>query len=76
MSLLQHVLNASLTGLFIILFGYLSSFIVRPFLKVDLPEVCRSWNKNYVMEASLFVSGVLLYFFSRLADCQFKGLKR
>jgi hypothetical protein len=56
-------LKAIITGLLVVLFGYLSSFLVRPFFKVDLPEICKTWNKNHVMEASLFVTGFLVSLF-------------
>ena len=29
--------------------------------KVDLPPVCKDWNKNYIMEISLFLTGFLTH---------------
>lgn len=58
---IRIVKEACFVGLLLVLFGYLSSIVVKPFLHVSLPEVCRSWNRYYVMEASLFVSGFLLH---------------
>ena len=49
-------------GLLFIIFGHISSKIVKPYFKVDLPEVCKSWNKKYLMEASLFTTGFLAFF--------------
>jgi hypothetical protein len=49
-------------GLCAIIAGYLASMIVKPIFKVDLPEVCKQWNKKYLMEASLFMTGFILYF--------------
>jgi energy-converting hydrogenase Eha subunit A len=49
-------------GLLTVVAGYLASMIVKPILKVDLPEVCKQWNKKYLMEVSLFFTGFILYF--------------
>ncbi len=67
-SKLKNVINAILFGIYTILLGYLTNFIVRPFLKVDLPEVCKSWNKHHAMEASLFLIGFILYFIKTKKD--------
>ena len=58
-SQMNIVLQAVIVGLLSILFGWIASFLVRPYFKVSLPEICKSWNKNRVMEVTLFV-GVFL----------------
>lgn len=64
-----------------ILFGFLGLivgglvhwfFISIPLFKVDLPEVCGEWNKNHVMEVSLFATG----FFSFLAFTGIQNLMK
>lgn len=53
-----------LSGALAILFGYISSYIVLLTSSVDnLPGECKTWNKNYVMEQSLFLVGIMLYSF-------------
>ena len=53
------VLQAFVVGLLAILFGWIASFLVRPYFKISLPEICKSWNKNRVMEVTLFIGGFL-----------------
>lgn len=48
-----------LVAVLVVIFGTLSSWAVGKILKVELPPVCESWNDNYVMEVSLFVTGLL-----------------
>lgn len=58
---LRVIKEASFVGLLTVVAGYISSFIIRPYFKVDLPEICKEWNKNHLMEASLFATGFLLH---------------
>tara|TARA_B100001123_G_C14733933_1_gene798029 strand:+ start:246 stop:494 length:249 start_codon:yes stop_codon:yes gene_type:complete len=45
-------------GILIVVIGTVVSFIVGKVSAVDLPPTCKEWNKNYVMEISLFFTGV------------------
>ena len=62
---MHWMLLSFLAGVAAILLGYIAGFIVRPFLSVDLPDVCRGWNRKFVMEATLFIVGWLLYLVMR-----------
>jgi len=53
--------EAFFVGLVIVAVGLISSKLLRPYFKVDLPEICRSWNKKHIMEISLFTTGFLSY---------------
>lgn len=59
--------EATFVGLLTVFAGYVASMLIKPYFKVDLPEVCKSWNKNHLMEASLFVTGFLLHLFLEFA---------
>ena len=59
------VLQAIVVGLLAILFNWIASFLVRPYFKVTLPEICKSWNKHHVMEITLFVAGFLGWLVSK-----------
>ena len=59
------VLQAVVVGLLAILFGWIASFLVRPYFEVSLPEICKRWNKNRVMEVTLFVAGFLGWLISK-----------
>jgi len=54
--------SALVFGIATILIGMFSKAITKPFLEVQLPEVCQSWNDNHVFEASLFLTGFITYF--------------
>ena len=63
--------EAVCVGIITVIFGNISGFIVAPFLKVDLPEICSTWNKFYTMEVSLFLTGFLIHLF-----CEFSGINK
>ena len=63
--------EAACVGIITVIFGTIAGFIVAPFLKVDLPEICNSWNKFYTMEISLFLTGFLIHLF-----CEFSGINK
>ena len=55
------LVEAGVVGLIVVAIGTVVGFIIGYFTKMELPPVCKDWNKNYVMEASLFVTGVLTH---------------
>jgi len=56
-------------GLLVVIFGLLVSFSISQF--VDLPSECKKWNKNRVMEITLFLTGVSVHLF-----CEFTGINK
>ena len=60
---LRVIKEAAFVGILTVLIGYVASSLLRPYFKIDLPEICKSWNKNHLMEASLFATGFLLHLF-------------
>jgi len=57
----QLLLEAIIVGISTVIVGSLIGFIVSLFIKNDLPELCKDWNKFYVMEISLFLTGFTLH---------------
>ena len=55
------IIEAIVVGISIVISGTISSFIFSRFFKVELPPVCKEWNKNYVMEITLFFTGVFIH---------------
>ncbi len=51
--------QAVMFGVIMILLGLLLSMIFG-FLKPELPKECETWDKYYVMEVILFLSGFIL----------------
>jgi hypothetical protein len=75
---LRVLKEATFVGLLTALIGYVASALVKPYFKIDLPEICKSWKertlgpfKLNIMEASLFVTGFLLHLF-----LEFTGLNK
>ena len=56
-------IEALVVGVSVVAFGTLITWIIGNSLKVDLPPVCKDWNKNYVMEISLFLTGFFAHLF-------------
>lgn len=59
--------EAFVVGILTVVFGSLVSYS----FKSMVPEVCQDWNKNFVMEISLFFTGVLIHLF-----CEFAGINK
>jgi ABC-type antimicrobial peptide transport system permease subunit len=60
--LLQVFVEAVVVGVMAIIVGYLSGWLVSQMWSVNgLSEACKQWNKNYVMEKTLFLTGFLIH---------------
>ena len=68
---LKILVECIFVGLLVVIFGLLVSFLISPLLKVDLPTECKKWNKNHVMEITLFLTGVSIHLF-----CEFTGINK
>ena len=44
-------------GIVVVVVGYFVSLMVGKIMVVDMPNVCRQWNKNHIMEICLFLTG-------------------
>lgn len=44
-----------------ILVSYLFEFVTRMLkIQIELPEICKTWNKNYAMEKNLILNGIII----------------
>jgi hypothetical protein len=50
-----------LAGIIVAVVGTIVAGTVGKLFKVDLPPVCKEWNRNYTMEISLFVTGAVAH---------------
>ena len=49
-------------GISFIPFVYVAAYIAKLIVdKPTLPDVCSTWNENYIMEVNIFVAAVLMY---------------
>lgn len=69
---LQKLLyEAFIVGILTAVVGTIVSKLMGDSFKVDLPPVCDDWNKNYVMEISLFLTGVSVHLL-----CEYSGINK
>ena len=67
----QLLLEAVVVGIITVIVGNIVGFIIGKSLSVDLPAVCKDWNKYYTMEISLFLTGFLIHLI-----CEFSGINK
>jgi len=65
---MQLLIEAIIVGIAVVLFGTVVSWLLKGTFAVDLPPVCKDWNKNYVMEIALFLTGVVTHLFFEFTD--------
>ena len=69
--MVQLWVEAVAVGLILVVVGTVVSWVVSKIMGTDLPPVCKDWNKNYIMEICLFLSGVLVHLL-----CEVIGINR
>lgn len=62
--LFEIIIGMVLFGIITIVLGYVSGFILGRFEHTKIPVICADWNKNHIMEKSLFITGALSWLFS------------
>lgn len=57
------VAEAIFVGISLVFFAYVASAILSSsgYFEVDLPEICKKWNENHIMEWTLILTGVIGY---------------
>lgn len=63
MNLTRLGIEGVVVGFYIVLVGTIVTYFFGHLTKVELPPVCKDWNKNYAMEVSLFLTGFLGHLF-------------
>ena len=59
--MIKLLIEAFVVGVILVIVGTFTSMIVGKLFSTDLPPACKDWNKNYVMEICLFLSGALTH---------------
>ena len=65
------LVEAIVVGIGTVVIGSLVGFILSRFFKTNLPEICKEWNKNHIMEISLFLTGFVIHLL-----CEFTGVNK
>lgn len=61
MDVQNKLVQALLVGVMTVVVGTLVTKVAGNYLNIELPDACKEWNKNHVMEISLFATGVLMH---------------
>ena len=57
-------IEATVIGIATVLIGTIVGYILGTYFPNNLPEICSTWNKNHIMEISLFGTGFFLQILS------------
>ena len=63
--------EALMVGVIVVVVGTIVGFVVGKSMAVDLPPVCKAWNKNFIMEICLFLTGVIVQL-----GCEWTGINK
>jgi hypothetical protein len=55
------IVESILVGIVTVVIGNLVTILIGKQFKVELPDICNTWNKYYVMEISLFLTGFMTH---------------
>ena len=59
--MLNLLKEAAIVGILIVVVGTIVTLGFSKFTENDLPPACSEWNKNLIMEGSLFLTGFLAH---------------
>jgi len=65
------LIEAIAVGIILVIVASLVGIVVGKFMSVKLDEMCKKWNKNHIMEITLFISGVLVHLL-----CEYLGINK
>ena len=65
------LVEAVVVGVMVVIVGSAVGYVVGRVNSVDLPKVCKKWNKNHVMEISLFFTGAITHLL-----CEVSGINK
>lgn len=68
---MKLLIEAFIVGIATVVIGTIIGFIIGRSISVDLPKLCKEWNKNHIMEISLFFTGFILHLV-----CEYSGINR
>lgn len=60
------LIEAVILGIMLVVVGTVVGYVVGRLFSVKLEEVCKKWNKNHVMELSLFFTGFFVHILCEL----------
>jgi hypothetical protein len=67
----KKLTKAFILGIMTLVVGSVVGYVIGKFAGVNLPSVCKKWNKNHIMELCLFLTGVFVYII-----CELSGINK
>lgn len=68
---MHYIVEAIIFGIMVAIIGNITPLIIGKRFSNELPDICNTWNKYYVMEVSLFLTGFLAHIL-----CEFIGINK
>lgn len=65
------ILEAVTVGILTVIIGNIVGFLISNLSYTDLSKTCKNWNKYYIMELSLFLTGFLIHII-----CEYSGINK
>tara|TARA_B110000261_G_scaffold164644_1_gene215636 strand:- start:5536 stop:5772 length:237 start_codon:yes stop_codon:yes gene_type:complete len=65
------LVEAIAVGILTVIIGSMVGFILAKYFSPNSPKMSRDWNKNHIMEISLFLTGFLLHIL-----CEYSGINK
>lgn len=70
------ILEGIVVGILLIIVVYIVSIPIHMLnLSPELPNVCKTWNENHVMEITLFFSGLLFHILCEISGVNMQYAK-
>ena len=68
----MNILIEALTvGVLTVVVGSIVGFTLSKLFSNNLPKICKQWNKNHIMELSLFLTGFAIHLL-----CEISGINK
>jgi len=68
---MKLLVEAGVVGIATVIIGSIVGFILGNMFSNNLPKICKTWNKNHIMEISLFFTGFFLHII-----CEYTGINK
>ena len=57
----QLIIEGLVVGIVLVIIGVIFTNLFKFINNNNLPDVCKNWNKNYIMEMNLFLIGFITH---------------
>jgi hypothetical protein len=61
------LLEACVVGVLTVIVGSVVGYLLGMLFSNNLPKICKEWNKNHIMELSLFITGFIIHILCELS---------